>query len=88
MCVCSADSFVSLADSGRDLDELARAAKKLIAGDANVLVVGKAVKLVGLIAGGMRRELNVLPLLPALFDKLKEKKQSVSDAIHEALDLM
>ncbi len=36
-------------------------------------------KLVGLIARGVRRELAALPLLPALFDKLKEKKSNVSD---------
>ncbi len=36
-------------------------------------------KLVGLIARGVRRELSALPLLPALFDKLKEKKTNVSD---------
>lgn len=58
-------------------------------GDANVIVVSKAAKSLGLLSRGLRKDFPFArQVLPTLLDKFKEKKQSVVDEIHEALDFM
>jgi hypothetical protein len=72
-----------------DYAELTKSLKKLL-GDANVVVVSKAVKCISLLAAGLRKDFaaNAKNVLPPLFDKFKEKKTTVVEAIHEALDNM
>jgi hypothetical protein len=59
-------------------------------GDANVVVVSKAVKALALLAKGLRKDFSAhaKAVFPTLLDKLKEKKNTVTDVIHEALDNM
>lgn len=53
-------------------------------------MVSKAAKLLGLLAKGLRKDFgpHAKSSLGVLLDKMKEKKQNVTDAIHEALDSM
>lgn len=73
-----------------DFGETARVLRKVIASDANVLVVARAVKAVTLLVRGLRQHFAAhgRHVLPAVLDKLKEKKQAVSDACVECLDAL
>eukprot|EP01117_Protostelium_nocturnum_P010147 TRINITY_DN3620_c0_g1_i2.p1 TRINITY_DN3620_c0_g1~~TRINITY_DN3620_c0_g1_i2.p1 ORF type:complete len:2002 (+),score=827.22 TRINITY_DN3620_c0_g1_i2:52-6057(+) len=87
------DALIALADQPRlkpgDYHEITKTMKKLL-GDANVVVVSKAAKVIALLAKGLRKDYSNLAksLLPTLFDKFKEKKATVTDPVHEALENM
>lgn len=87
------EAVVGAADSPRiesgDYGELIRGLKKLFA-DANVFVVELAIRLIGLLGRGLRKEFGLLgkSCVGGMLEKFKEKKQVVVSAIHEALEFM
>eukprot|EP01119_Soliformovum_irregulare_P020081 TRINITY_DN6464_c0_g2_i3.p1 TRINITY_DN6464_c0_g2~~TRINITY_DN6464_c0_g2_i3.p1 ORF type:complete len:1712 (-),score=696.34 TRINITY_DN6464_c0_g2_i3:1217-6352(-) len=86
------DALINLASTPRlkpgDYGEVVKSLKKLL-GDANVVVVGKAAKALGLLAKGLRKDFSYTKqILPAMLDKFKEKKGQVVDPMNEALDFM
>ncbi|CAH1405349.1 unnamed protein product [Nezara viridula] len=71
-----------------DYSEMIQVLKKIISKDSNVVVVGIAIKCVTGIANGLRKKFNqyVSLIIPALFEKFKEKKQNIVLALREAVD--
>lgn len=61
---------------------------KVITKDSNVVVVGIAIKCVTGIANGLKKKFHqyVPFIIPALFEKFKEKKQNIVTALREAVD--
>lgn len=54
-----------------------------------MVVVSKATKALGLLARGLRQEFkDGKSCVPLLLEKFKEKKQTVVDALREALDFI
>eukprot|EP01103_Thecamoeba_quadrilineata_P000425 TRINITY_DN10363_c0_g1_i1.p1 TRINITY_DN10363_c0_g1~~TRINITY_DN10363_c0_g1_i1.p1 ORF type:complete len:583 (+),score=156.07 TRINITY_DN10363_c0_g1_i1:70-1818(+) len=71
-----------------DYSKLTGALEKIISSDSNVVVVGRAVAVVGLLSKSLRGELkeNSKGILMALLENLKQKKLSVEDLVNSALD--
>nr|XP_024218942.1 protein mini spindles [Halyomorpha halys] len=71
-----------------DYGEMLRTLKKVISKDSNVIVVGIAIKCVTGIANGLKKKFHpyVPFIIPALFEKFKEKKQNIVTALREAVD--
>jgi cytoskeleton-associated protein 5 len=87
------DMLVGVCDNPKlesgDYAELVKNLKKCL-NDANVFVVELATRALGMLGRGLRKEFSqhARNVLPALLDKLKEKKQTVVTAIQEALERM
>ena len=62
--------------------------KKLIAKDANVVVVAKAAQAVALLANGLRADFTpyAKSTVPVILEKFKEKKASVIQQLHGSMD--
>lgn len=62
--------------------------KKLIAKDANVVVVAKAAQTVALLASGLRADFTpyAKSTVPVILEKFKEKKASVIQQLHGSMD--
>jgi len=71
-----------------DYNELIRALKKVVSKDANVLLVGIAVKCIGLLATGLRKKFShhVVDCMEVLLEKFCEKKPAIVQALKEAAD--
>ncbi|XP_014276098.1 protein mini spindles [Halyomorpha halys] len=71
-----------------DYSEMVRTLKNIITTDSNVVVVGIAIKCITGIANGLKKKFHqYVPLIiPALFEKFKEKKQNIVAALREAVD--
>ncbi|KAL0398629.1 UNVERIFIED_CONTAM: protein MOR1 [Sesamum radiatum] len=72
-----------------DFTEVCRTLKKLIT-DVNIAVAVEAIQALGNLARGLRTHFsgNSRFLLPVLLEKLKEKKQSLTDALTQTLQAM
>ncbi|XP_011096260.1 protein MOR1 isoform X1 [Sesamum indicum] len=72
-----------------DFAEVCRTLKKLIT-DVNIAVAVEAIQALGNLARGLRTHFsgNSRFLLPVLLEKLKEKKQSLTDALTQTLQAM
>ncbi|PRP82055.1 hypothetical protein PROFUN_03745 [Planoprotostelium fungivorum] len=87
------EALINLANVPRlkpgDYHDISKVLKKLL-NDANVVVVSKSAAAINCLAKGLRKSYanEAKSLLPTLFDKFKEKKQIVTDPIHEALENM
>jgi hypothetical protein len=87
------EAVVAIADNPKlesgDYGELIRGLKKCFS-DANVFVVELAIRLIGLLGRGLRKEFAQLAksCVGGMLEKFKEKKQNVVNAIHEALERM
>eukprot|EP01122_Echinamoeba_exundans_P007510 TRINITY_DN2334_c0_g1_i1.p1 TRINITY_DN2334_c0_g1~~TRINITY_DN2334_c0_g1_i1.p1 ORF type:complete len:1838 (+),score=410.55 TRINITY_DN2334_c0_g1_i1:67-5580(+) len=87
------EAVVAIADNPKlesgDYGELIRSLKKCFS-DANVFVVELAIRLIGLLGRGLRKEFAQLgkSCVGGMLEKFKEKKQNVVNAIHEALERM
>ncbi len=86
------DKLVALADVPRikpgDFGPIVAVLKKLIAKDANVIVVAKAAQAVALLAAGLRADFApyAKSTVPVILEKFKEKKASVIQQLHLAMD--
>lgn len=71
-----------------DYGDLVRQLKKMLGKDTNVLVVSLAAKCLTNLAVGLRRKFQIYagPCIPVIFEKFKEKKQNVVQALREAID--
>lgn len=71
-----------------DYAPVVRLLKKVIGKDSNVVVIMEACKCVSNLAAGLKREFGQFAkiVLGVLFDRLKEKKQNVLEAVRTALD--
>ncbi|XP_048511351.1 protein mini spindles isoform X1 [Athalia rosae] len=71
-----------------DYGDVVRALKKIISKDSNVLVVALAGKCLAGLANGLKKRFQpyALACLPAIFEKFREKKQNVVQALREAAD--
>ncbi|KAJ7532598.1 hypothetical protein O6H91_13G011700 [Diphasiastrum complanatum] len=72
-----------------DFSEVCRTLKKLIV-DINIAVAVEAVQAAGNLARGLRKDFGASSrlLLPVLLEKLKERKQTVIDAVTQSLQVM
>ncbi|EOA29247.1 hypothetical protein CARUB_v10025521mg [Capsella rubella] len=72
-----------------DFSEICRILKKLIT-DVNLAVAVEAIQAIGNLARGLRTHFSASSrfMLPVLLEKLKEKKQSVSDPLIQTLQTM
>jgi len=72
-----------------DFSEVSRTLKKLIT-DVNIAVAAEAVQAIGNLARGLRKDFSggSRLLLPALLEKLKEKKPVMADALTQSLQAM
>lgn len=71
-----------------DYADLVRALKRVVSKDANVVVVAVGVKCVGGLASGLKKKFSSYApsIIQSLFDKFKEKKPAVLNAVREASD--
>lgn len=71
-----------------DYADLVRALKKVIAKDANVMLVASGGRLLGGVAAGLRARFQpyAAPCVQAILEKFKEKKPNVVAALREAID--
>ncbi|PRD24913.1 UNVERIFIED_CONTAM: Cytoskeleton-associated protein 5 [Trichonephila clavipes] len=71
-----------------DYGDLVRVLKKLITKDANVVIVGLAVKCLSNLIQGLRKKFQpyASACVPAIFEKFKEKKQNVVVPLRETID--
>jgi cytoskeleton-associated protein 5 len=71
-----------------DYNDLVRALKKVVAKDANVILVAVAVKCIALLAAGLRKKFtsHAAGCIEVLLDKFREKKTNVVQALKEATD--
>ncbi|KAL3095609.1 hypothetical protein niasHT_024435 [Heterodera trifolii] len=78
-----------LADSPNYREFIERLAK-IMANDANIIVAASATKCVMFFAKGLRAKFtpHVSLVVPAIFDKFKEKKQLLRDALVECIDVI
>jgi hypothetical protein len=86
------DKLIALADTVRikpgDFGPIVTVLKKMIAKDANVIVVAKAAQSVALLANGLRHDFTpyAKALVPTILAKFKEKKATVIQQLHNAMD--
>ncbi|KAJ7391009.1 hypothetical protein OS493_021029 [Desmophyllum pertusum] len=73
---------------GGQYGELMGSLKKIIAKDANVMVVALAAKCIGLLATGLRKKFTQYSsmITSPILEKFKEKKTNVVAALREAID--
>ncbi|XP_059392568.1 cytoskeleton-associated protein 5 isoform X2 [Carassius carassius] len=71
-----------------DYGDLARALKKVIGKDANVMLVAMAAKCLAGLATGLRKKFGTYAghVVPTILEKFKEKKPQVVQALQEAID--
>ncbi|XP_055925543.1 cytoskeleton-associated protein 5-like isoform X1 [Argiope bruennichi] len=71
-----------------DYGDLVRVLKKFITKDSNVVVVGLAVKCLSNLIQGLRKKFQpyASAMIPAIFEKFKEKKQNVVVPLRETID--
>ncbi len=86
------DKLITLANVPRiqagDFANIVTVLKKLMAKDANVLVVAKAAQAIALLAAGLRADFTpyAKSVAAAVLDKFKEKKATVIQQLHGAMD--
>ncbi|XP_035520994.1 cytoskeleton-associated protein 5 [Morone saxatilis] len=71
-----------------DYGDLARALKKVVGKDANVMLVSMAAKCLAGLATGLRKKFGTYAgqVVPTILEKFKEKKPQVVQALQEAID--
>ncbi|XP_019733715.1 cytoskeleton-associated protein 5 [Hippocampus comes] len=71
-----------------DYGDLARALKKVVGKDANVMLVSMAAKCLAGLASGLRKKFGTYAgqVVPTILEKFKEKKLQVVQALQEAID--
>ncbi|KAJ8413053.1 hypothetical protein AAFF_G00106350 [Aldrovandia affinis] len=71
-----------------DYGDLVRALKKVVAKDANVMLVMLASKCIAGLAAGLRKKFGTYSghVVPTILEKFKEKKPQVVQALQEAID--
>uniref|UniRef100_T1HV74 TOG domain-containing protein n=1 Tax=Rhodnius prolixus TaxID=13249 RepID=T1HV74_RHOPR len=71
-----------------DYSELLRALKKVIHKDANIVVIGVAIKCIAGLANGLKKNFNNYSslIMPCLFERFKEKKPNIVTALRDAVD--
>lgn len=71
-----------------DYGELVKQLKKIISKDSNIVVATIAIKSMGLLANGLRKNFqnHANSSVPILLEKFKEKKAVVVQALREAID--
>ncbi|XP_046917779.2 msps cytoskeleton-associated protein 5 [Dermatophagoides farinae] len=74
--------------TGSDYSELVKQLRKIIAKDTNIVVVGLAIKCLGQMAHGLRKNFHnhAGPSVPVLLEKFKEKKQNVVQSLRDTID--